>query len=54
MFAVPAVATAQVQPESAVRRYSPDLIRDKYLVFIDKYYYMTTVLAAAAIFSIAT
>lgn len=44
--------TAQVQPESVVRRYSPDLIRDKYLVLIDKYYYMTTVLAALAMYAI--
>lgn len=44
--------TAQMQPESAIRRYSPDLMRDKYLVFIDKYYYLTTIFAAAAILAI--
>ena len=44
--------TAQNQPQTAVRKYSPDLIRDPYLVFIEKYYWVTTVIAAAILFAI--
>jgi stearoyl-CoA desaturase (delta-9 desaturase) len=36
--------TAQVQPESVVQRYSPDLVKDPYLRFIDKYYWVTSVI----------
>jgi stearoyl-CoA desaturase (delta-9 desaturase) len=44
--------TAQLQPKSAIEKYSPDLIRDPYLVFIDKYYYMTSVVAGIILFAI--
>lgn len=44
--------TAQVQPESAIKKFSPDLIRDPYLVFIDKYYYVTSILAGIALYAI--
>ena len=44
--------TAQVQPETAIQRYSPDLIKDKYLVFIDKYYWATAVVVGAILFMI--
>lgn len=44
--------TAQVQPETVVQKYSPDLIKDKYLVFIDKYYWATTVVVAGVLFAI--
>lgn len=43
---------AQLQPESVRRKYSPDLMKDPYLVFIDKYYWVTTVVAAAALYAI--
>ncbi|HEY2846474.1 MAG TPA: fatty acid desaturase [Pyrinomonadaceae bacterium] len=43
--------TAQIQPQTAIRKYSPDLIRDPYLVFIDKYYWATTVVVAAILFA---
>ena len=32
--------TAQMQSAATVQRYSPDLLRDPYLRFIEKYYYM--------------
>ena len=44
--------TAQNQPDSARKRYSPDLMKDPYLVFIDKYYYVTTLILAAGLFAI--
>jgi sn-1 stearoyl-lipid 9-desaturase len=44
--------TAQMQPQNAIQKYSPDLARDKYLVFIDKYYYMTSVIVGIALFAI--
>lgn len=44
--------TAQVQPESARQKYCPDLLRDTYLIFIDKYYYVTTIVVAAVLFAI--
>ena len=40
--------TAQVQPEAARQKYSPDLLRDPYLVWIDKYYYLTPIVVGAA------
>jgi fatty-acid desaturase len=43
---------AQLQPESVRRKYSPDLMKDPYLVFIDKYYWVTTVVVAAALYAI--
>jgi len=43
--------TAQDQPQTAIQKYSPDLIRDPYLVFIDKYYWVTTIIVAAILFA---
>jgi sn-1 stearoyl-lipid 9-desaturase len=36
--------TAQVHPESVIQKYSPDLVRDPYLVFLDKYYALTPII----------
>jgi len=44
--------TAQIQPQTAINKYSPDLVRDPYLVFIDKYYWVSTVIAAGVLFAI--
>ncbi|MFN6962468.1 MAG: acyl-CoA desaturase [Pyrinomonadaceae bacterium] len=44
--------TAQMQPESAVRRYSPDLIRDPYLVALDKFYFVTPIVAGVVLYLI--
>jgi len=44
--------TAQVQPQTVIQKYSPDLLRDPYLVWIDKYYYVTTIVVAAGLFAI--
>jgi fatty-acid desaturase len=44
--------TAQEQPQSAILKYSPDLIRDPYLVFIDNYYYMTAIIVGGLLFLI--
>lgn len=44
--------TAQVQPETVVQKYSPDLIKDNYLVVIDKYYYVTSIIVGAILFAI--
>lgn len=44
--------TAQVQPQTAIQKYSPDLIRDPYLLFIDKYYYATSIVAGLALMAI--
>jgi len=38
--------TAQNQPEAAVQRYSPDLVRDPYLRILDKHYYVTNFVVA--------
>lgn len=43
--------TGQNQPESVRQRYSPDLMKDPYLVFIDKYYYASTLILAAGLFA---
>jgi fatty-acid desaturase len=44
--------TAQNQSEATVKRYSPDLLRDPYLVFLEKYYYMTPIVVGIALFAI--
>jgi fatty-acid desaturase len=44
--------TAQVQPETARRKYSPDLLADPYLVFIDRYYYVSAIIAGGVLFAI--
>ncbi|MGE3467721.1 MAG: acyl-CoA desaturase [Pyrinomonadaceae bacterium] len=43
---------AQVQPETIRQKYSPDLMKDRYLLWLDKYYYVTTLMAAAALWAI--
>jgi stearoyl-CoA desaturase (delta-9 desaturase) len=37
--------TAQNQPETAVRRYSPDLLKDPVIRFLERYYYVTPIAA---------
>lgn len=44
--------TSQIQPEAVRERYSPDLLKDPFIVWIDKYYYVTTLIAAAILFAI--
>lgn len=44
--------TAQVQPQSVRERYSPDLLKDPYLVFLDKYYWVTTLILAAGLYAV--
>lgn len=44
--------TAQNQPETAVQRYSPDLARDPFLRALDKYYYVTPIVAGVILFAI--
>lgn len=46
------VGTAQNQPQAVKQRYSPDLMKDPYLRFLDKYYYVTTLILAAGLFAI--
>ena len=41
-----------MQPQTAIQKYSPDLIRDPYLLFIDKYYYATSIIAGIALMAI--
>jgi fatty-acid desaturase len=43
---------AQIQPESVRQRYSPDLMRDPYLVWIDKYYYVPMIVVSIPLFLI--
>jgi stearoyl-CoA desaturase (delta-9 desaturase) len=44
--------TAQNQPDAAVQRYSPDLMRDPYLRILDKHYYVTNFVVAIVLFLI--
>jgi stearoyl-CoA desaturase (delta-9 desaturase) len=44
--------TAQAHPETVVQRYSPDLVKDPYLRFIDKYYYVTPIVVGIIMFAI--
>ena len=44
--------TAQNQPEEVVRRYAPDLLKDKFHVFISKYYYLTFVFVGIGLYFI--
>lgn len=41
--------TAQNQSEATRQRYSPDLLKDPYLVLLDKYYYVPTLVLAAGL-----
>lgn len=38
--------------EPSIKRYAPDLLKDKFHVFISKYFFMTTIIAAVIIFLI--
>jgi len=44
--------TAQVQSEVTRQRYSPDLMKDPFLRFLDNYYYLTVFAGAAVLFAI--
>ncbi|HMT09701.1 MAG TPA: fatty acid desaturase [Pyrinomonadaceae bacterium] len=44
--------TAQIQPQAVVEKYSPDLLKDRYLVALEKYYYVPTVIVGLAAFLI--
>jgi fatty-acid desaturase len=44
--------TAQNQPETAVERYSPDLLRDPVLVWLEKYYYVSSILVGILLVAI--
>ena len=44
--------TAQAQSEATMQRYSPDLMRDPYLVFLNKYYYVTTIALSIVLYAI--
>lgn len=44
--------TAQAQSEATRQRYSPDLLKDPYLRFLDKYYYLTTLALSIVLFAI--
>ena len=44
--------TAQLQPEAVRQRYSPDLMKDGYLRWLDNYYYVSTLVLAAVLFAI--
>ena len=44
--------TAQNQSQATVQRYSPDLLRDRVLVFLNDYYYLTTITVAVGLFLI--
>ncbi len=44
--------TAQNQPDDVVKRYAPDLLKDKFHVFISKYYYVTFVLVGILLYAI--
>lgn len=44
--------TAQNQSDATRAKYSPDLLRDPYLVWLDKYYYVPILAASAIVFAI--
>lgn len=44
--------TAQNQSEATMRRYAPDLMKDKVHVFMSKYYWVTPIIAAVILFTI--
>jgi fatty-acid desaturase len=44
--------TAQAHPMSVMQRYSPDLLRDPYLRFLDNYYYLTAIVVGGILFAI--
>jgi sn-1 stearoyl-lipid 9-desaturase len=44
--------TAQHQSEESIKRYAPDLLRDKFHVVLSKYYYVTPIVVGAILFAI--
>lgn len=44
--------TAQVQSEATMNRYSPDLMKDPVHIFMNKYYWLTSILAGGVLFAI--
>ncbi len=44
--------TSQEHDEATIKRYSPDLIKDKVHVFLSKYYWVSSVIAGAVLFAI--
>ena len=44
--------TAQMQDEAVMNRYSPDLMKDKVHVFMNKYYWLTSVALGVILFAI--
>ena len=44
--------TAQNQSWATVQRYSPDLVRHRFHVLLDKYYYVPTIAVAAILFAV--
>jgi sn-1 stearoyl-lipid 9-desaturase len=44
--------TALMHDETTVRRYAPDLLKDKFHVFVSRYFFATTLIAAVILFLI--
>jgi len=44
--------TAQMQSEAVMNRYSPDLMKDKFHVILNKYYWLTSVAVGVGLFAI--
>ena len=44
--------TALMHDEETVRRYAPDLLKDKFHVFISKYFFVTTIIVALILFAV--
>lgn len=44
--------TALTHDEETVRRFAPDLLKDKFHVFVSRYFFMTTIIAAAILYAI--
>ena len=44
--------TAQNQTEATMQKYAPDLMKDKVHVFLNKYYYVTPIIAGIILFAI--
>ena len=44
--------TAQNQSEETIKKYSPDLLKDPFHVFLNNYYYVPTIIAGVILFAI--
>lgn len=44
--------TALSHDEASIKRYAPDLLKDKFHVFVSKYFFMTTIIAGVILFLI--